>query len=589
VDRFDIDQIVQPPTAAWEARRDLARVWLEMPAEQVAIRFSGLGAAHWAMVQSSLRQFPPSDADGPIRNVILNRLSEEAPSPGVLLAGMLFFFPHEWPQFWELDEIPGWLIGHYLAYMLQTPAVLHGHGQAEKLVRFMEDWFGYLLRQIETNPCSKAWQDVARYAVCTQFLKSYFTMANLRKLMTTRARILEYALAAEGSVLDFQFSPAGRSGRLRVGVLAIHFGPSPETRATLPAYLYLDRGRFELILLSILETKHPVEKFCAAQANRFMVLPPELAQRVSAIRALDLDILLIGTNVTAANNDITDLAVHRLARVQVAGISSCVTTGMRNVDWHLSGTYVEPIQEVQSHYTERLLLIDGTGHCYDFAGEAAGAQGPPPSREELGIPKDAIVFVSGANGYKVIPELQDVWTQILAAVPHSRLLLHPVNPYWGFQQAVQAFLQRMKQALARHGVEAQRLLAFEPTPTRQQTIQRSRLADIYLDSFPYSGASTLLDGLLLGLPPVVMNGCHFRSLMGAGFMRELQMQELIADNAQSYIQLAVKLATDATYRASIGQRISTAMSAGPRFLDARDYARQIGDALVRAWEARENG
>jgi len=587
VDFIDIDQIAQPPPGLWAARRDLARAWLDLPAEQVAIHFSAdLGAAHRAMLQCPLRHFPPSDADGSIRDAILDRLRQEAPSPGVLLAGMLFFFPHEWPQFWELDQTPGWLIDHYLAYMLETPSVLHGPGQAEKLVRFMEDWFGYLRRQVQCHPGSKLWQNVAQCALRTQFLNSYFTTGNLRELMTSRARILEHAVAAAGTALDFQFSAARRPGRIRVGVLAPDFSPSPETAAALPLYRYLDRTQFETTLLAIAASGHPMERFCAAAADHFVALPPEPPRKLDAIRALDLDILLIADNITAVANFAAQLAVHRLAPVQIATISSCVTTGMRNIDARLSGTLAEPASGAQDHYTEKLLLIDGSGHCYDYGIESPGLASPPLPRQEAGVRPDDIVFVSGANGHKIIPELEETWTKILARIPGSRLMLHPVNPNWTSKFPVEAFLSRMKKTLEKQGVSPARLLIFRPCPTRGEYLRRIAMADIYLDSFPFSGATTILDALLVGLPTVVWDGCHFRSLLGAAMMREIDIPELIGANPDQYIELAVRLAGDARYRDQIKGKIATALQSSPAFLDAPAYGRKVGEALKRIWEAR---
>ncbi|MGD1276573.1 MAG: hypothetical protein ABR964_05040 [Tepidisphaeraceae bacterium] len=63
------------------------------------------------------------------------------------------------------------------------------------------------------------------------------------------------------------------------------------------------------------------------------------------------------------------------------------------------------------------------------------------------------------------------------------------------------------------------------------------------------------------------------------------MPELIADSPQAYVDLALKLATDAAHRAGVKQKLAAAMAGGPRFLDARDYARQIGEALQRAWKS----
>src|SRR5205807_9246720 len=129
------------------------------------------------------------------------------------------------------------------------------------------------------------------------------------------------------SPLDHVFGPRRDRPRLRLGILAAHFMPQTETYATLPVYRDLDRTKFEVILFATTQGNHPLERYCAQFADRFVLLPPQLGLQLQTIRAADLDLVFLGTNTTAVPNDITLLALHRLARIQVAGVCSCTTTG----------------------------------------------------------------------------------------------------------------------------------------------------------------------------------------------------------------------------------------------------------------------
>ena len=274
---------------------------------------------------------------------------------------------------------------------------------------------------------------------------AYFSSANLRELMTRRGRA---SSNKPWSRLEIHWifvsgpRPAGRDQRIRLGILAAHFTPQTETYATLPIYRHLDRSKFEVVLLTLKAGTHPLEQLCRSLADAFVVLPAQLPQQVQTIRNADLDILFLATNVTAVTNGVTLLALHRLARVQVASVCSCATTGMRNVDCYLSGRLSEPAAAAQDHYTEKLLLIDGPAHCYDFGTEAVPQPAPPLTRSDLGLNADCVVFASGANFYKILPEHDEVWGRILAAVPGSRLLLYPFNPNWSDVYPERPFLQR---------------------------------------------------------------------------------------------------------------------------------------------------
>ena len=288
---------------------------------------------------------------------------------------------------------------------------------------------------------------------------------------------------------------------------------------------------------------------------------------------------LVTTNLTAATNQIAILAAHRLGRVQIAAVNSCVTTGFRNIDAHLSGTLVEGANAAED-YTEKLIQLKGAGHCYDFGTERLG---PPEERvgcREFGVGEEEVVFVSGANAYKIVPELEEAWAKILARTPGSRLVLHPDNPNWMAKFPFAAWIERMNATLAAHGAGADRVALLERAPGRQEVLRRMMAGDVYLDSFPFSGATTILDGLVCGLVPVTMEGGNFRSKLGEGMMRELGVPECIARDAGEYVEMAVRLGMEGGFREAIKKKISGALKGGPQFLDGRSYGLGVGEALL---------
>jgi predicted O-linked N-acetylglucosamine transferase (SPINDLY family) len=573
------------------SRRELATQWLALPQDKLAAAFAGdLGGAHQQLMSSGIRDAIADEADREYSRQLADGLKSEDPAqphPGRILAAMLYLYPHELPRFSALPDIPSWLLQPYLEYMLAMPAMFRQPGEAEALLRFTESWFAYLHDNVVANIASPLWRSVGRVVLQkSNFMPLYFNSANLRKVYQLRAGIMEATLAAAGYPLDHLFPPRPARGKLRLGILAAHYLPQTETFAALPVYDHIDRDRFEVTLFTLQAmTGHPLEKYCASRAEHVVALQGQVPQKAQQIRAADLDLIFLGTNATAATNEFTALAMHRLARVQVAGVASCVSTGMRNVDCYLSGRRSEPANAAQDHYSERLFMVDGPAHCYDFATETLTAAPPAISRESVGIPAEAVVFISGANFYKLIPELYELWMRILAATPGSRLVLYPFNPNWSAGgYPAEPLLDRLAAAMARHGISAQRLLVFPAAPGRAEILQRLKLGDLYLDSFPFSGATSLLDPLEAGIPPVVMDGTCFRNLMAPAILRELGIPELVAADAEAYVALAIRLAADGASRRKLAERISAGMRQRPRFLDSHWYAEQAGEKLLEMWK-----
>ncbi len=574
-------------------RRELATQWVALPAADVQGHYADrLGQIHRFIQGSGLRDALPDASDRAFIAELKASLALDSPrqaSPGKLLAAMLFLYPHELPHPYELAAVPQWLIQDYLFYTLAVPPMFREIGEAAAYCEFTARWTSYLQNMLAANIQTEFWRNVgAHFLQTANFIPLYFNTANVRDVYRKRAAIMETVLAALNNPLNHVFGPRPNRQRLRLGILAAHFAPQTETYATLPVYRHIDRGKFEVILFTLQQTNHSLERHCAQHADRFVVLPQQLGQQLQTIRTADLDLIFLGTNTTAVTNPITLLALYRLARVQVAGVCSCTTTGMHNIDYYLSGRLSEP-PDAQSHYTEKLAMVDGPAHCYDFAGETLSAPTQALTRQGLGIPSDAVVFVSGANFFKILPELDETWMRILAVVPELRLVLYPFNPNWSGSYPVETFMARLRDAAARHGVDPRRLIAFNSTLNRADIFERLGLGDIYLDSFPFSGATSLLDPFRVGLPTVVKDGTSFRTLVGPALLRTMELDELIAADSDAYVALAAKLAGDAALRNDISGRIRAKMDNVPKFLDSKWYGRQAGVAFEQMWNESAGG
>ena len=141
---------------------------------------------------------------------------------------------------------------------------------------------------------------------------------------------------------------------------------------------------------------------------------------------------------------------------------------------------------------------------------------------------------------------------ILASVPDSRLLLYPFNPNWdGY--SVELFMTHLADRLRNRNIDPDRVLVLEAAPTWQDVVQRLQLADIYLDSFPFCGATSLLDALLAHLPIVAMDGNSHRTIQGAAILRSLDLSELVARDVDAYVGLAIRLAANRARRKSLAK------------------------------------
>jgi predicted O-linked N-acetylglucosamine transferase (SPINDLY family)/glycosyltransferase involved in cell wall biosynthesis len=466
----------------------------------------------------------------------------------------------------------------YLKFLFSPKPYFLEIDEADNYSEYLQKSLDYLHVSTFSNSDSDLWnQIVEHFAQNVNFIQAYFNDINLKTIYVKRAEIIEYFLKINGQQVDYDFAdrPVNRK-KIRLGILAAHFTPSAETFAYLPVYEYISRD-FEVILYSLTETGHRLEQYCQLSANSFKLLPQNLSEQVNTIRGDDLDILFIATNVTAVTNPICLLAIHRLARIQVTSGGSVVTTGMRNIDYYISGTLTDPSPTAQDHYQEKLIKLEGTAHCFSY-GTEEGKLTTPVERNSLGIPEDAVVFISGANYFKTVPELMETWAKIISKVSNSVLVLLPFGPNWSNNYPKIEFINHLKSIFSKHGLATERLIVLDPQPVpdREDMKEYYKIADVYLDSYPFAGTTSLIEPLQVNLPVIARQGNCFRSAMGAAIIQTLDIPNLVADSEESYIELAVALGTNSELRQEKSVQIKEKMQSNPSFLDSRSYSAKMG-------------
>jgi predicted O-linked N-acetylglucosamine transferase (SPINDLY family) len=119
-------------------------------------------------------------------------------------------------------------------------------------------------------------------------------------------------------------------------------------------------------------------------------------------------------------------------------------------------------------------------------------------------------------------------------------------------------------------------------------LARHRHADLFLDTLPYNAHTTASDALWAGVPVLTCLGSTFPGRVAASLLRAVGLDELITHSLEDYEALAAKLAHDASYLASVKNRLSAAKNVAPLF-DSPRTARNIEAAFTMMWERHQHG
>jgi protein O-GlcNAc transferase len=131
-------------------------------------------------------------------------------------------------------------------------------------------------------------------------------------------------------------------------------------------------------------------------------------------------------------------------------------------------------------------------------------------------------------------------------------------------------------------------LIFAPRIAAADHLARHRLADLFLDTLPYTAHTTASDALWAGLPLVTCLGETFAARVAASLLKAVGLPELITSSLVEYEVLALRLARDPPLLAAIRSKLAQNRKTYPLFDTAR-FTRHIESAYETMWQAHREG
>ena len=373
------------------------------------------------------------------------------------------------------------------------------------------------------------------------------------------------SLAASGEPHRVSTS-AGR--RLRIGYVSPDFREHPIAYFLEPILSAHDHRHFEICCYADVPKPDDITRRLEAYADHWRALVGVSdAQAAEVIRREGIDILVDLAGHTGGNR--LPMFARKPAPIQVSYLGYLGTTGVPAMDYYITDAHADPAEFTDAHYSEKLIRLPECAFCY--------RPGPAPEvSSELPARKCGHVnFGCLNNPAKVSDELVAVWSRVLASVPGSRLLLR--TAVGGDSE------ERMHSILTRGGISPRRLFFAGPAATRFGYLELYHTIDIGLDPFPYNGVTTTCDALWMGVPVISLAGQMSVARQGVRFLRNVGLDELLAETPEDYIRIASDLAGDFTRLAALRSGLRERMSRSP-VVDGHRLTFDLEAAYRAMWE-----
>lgn len=398
--------------------------------------------------------------------------------------------------------------------------------------------FAAALESLEARPIRIG--DPMREIGSTLFALAY-QGGNDRPLAEAMARLLAKACPSLLYVASHCNEPRAPGAKLRVGICSRFLRDHSIGRLMLNLIQHLaTTERYEVFIFSFNKQPDAVSAEIASHAAEVVTLFAELDQARQEIAARRLDVLFypdIGMEPMTYF-----LAFARLAPVQCVTWGHPVTTGIPTVDYFLSCEAAEPA-EGDEHYSEKLVRLDGLPMSYRRPPRPV----PRKDRDAYGLPSAARLYFCAQNLFKIHPDLDRPFLEILRGDPKGRLLLlHGGDPHWA-----ELLLGRYR-AL---GPDLLDRVIVLPRQSHDDYMNLLALADVSLDSLPFTGGNTTYQALAMGTPVVTMPGRFLRGRLSLAIYAKAGVTDLVAKDLDEYVALALRAAQDRAWRDDVMARI----------------------------------
>ena len=282
------------------------------------------------------------------------------------------------------------------------------------------------------------------------------------------------------------------------------------------------------------------------------------------LRTMEIDIAIDLSGHTEGNK--LDVLSHRPAPIQITYLGFPGTLGLPFIDHLIADPrIIQP--ESQQHYREKILFLP---HCYLPRDTSVVPSAVTPLRRDCGLPEEGFVFCSFNHDYKINPPMFKIWMDLLKEVPKSVLWLMKLN---------ETAQQNLNNEALKYGVDPERLIYATRVPRVEDHLARYRLADLFLDTFPYNGHTTASDALRSELPVVSLCGESFASRVAASLLYDLGIPELACYSFTEYHDKALQMAKDVTVLERYKSHLINVMNNSTWPYSAKTQAKALAELL----------
>ncbi|KWB27055.1 hypothetical protein WL32_02275 [Burkholderia cepacia] len=274
------------------------------------------------------------------------------------------------------------------------------------------------------------------------------------------------------------------------------------------------------------EEDHTSERFKAHATTWRNVADMSDQAFLERVRNDGIDIVIDLSGHTGRNRLVA--LAQRAAPVQASWIGYPATTGLSKMDYYLTDRFVAPHGAFDDQFVEQIVRLPAIAPFMP-------APNCPPVNVLPALHNGYTTYASFNRLNKLSPHVIEVWARVLHADPTARMAIGAIDND-GDQQTLTEWF-------AAAGIDVGRL-TFHRRSSTAVYMQQHHGVDLCLDAFPYTGSTTTLNALWMGVPTVTIPGATMAGRGSAGWLQHVGLDAYIATDEDDFVARALALGRD---------------------------------------------
>ena len=370
--------------------------------------------------------------------------------------------------------------------------------------------------------------------------------------------------------LDFK---EDNNGKIKIGYYSSDFSNHPVGYSIVQLFEFHNKEKFEIYAFyfgkKYDETTKKISKHCEKFIDVSNISDLEL---INLSKKIGIHIAINLNGFT--KNSRTKVFASRLSPLQINALGYPSTMMTNYMDYIIADKVVVPDKN-QKFFKEKIIYLP---FFYHISNDKKKISNKNYLHKDFNLPTDKFIFCCFNNILKINPYIFNLWMKILKKNENTVLWL---------KSNKKNIIKNLKLEAEKLEINSDRIIFVNRLESSEDYLASYKLADLFLDTFPYNAHVTGSDALYSGLPILTLCGESFASRVGASLLNTLNMNELIAYSATEYVNKAYNLSINKKKITELKQELLKP-SIISRLFNSKLYVEKIETAYIEIFETFKN-